>query len=94
VAAGRAALGPALDGGYWGIGLPVPWPQAFHGVPMSTVATGVRQRRALEALGFEVDDLPALSDVDTMADARRVASEAQGTRFAAALGALAVGAAA
>ena len=88
VAAGRAALGPAVDGGYWGIGLPAPDPRAFAGVPMSTGATGAAQHAALERLGLDVAALPALRDVDTIADARAVAAGAPGTRFAARLAAL------
>jgi hypothetical protein len=85
VAAGCAALGPAGDGGYWGIGLPAPDARAFAGVPMSTAATGAAQRAALRRLGLRVVELPELRDVDTIADARAVAAVAPHTRFAAAL---------
>jgi uncharacterized protein len=88
VAAGFAAVGPALDGGYWGIGLAEPDPRAFTGVPMSTAFTGAAQQAALERLGLEVAQLPALRDVDTIADAHAVAAQAPATRFAAQLAAL------
>jgi uncharacterized protein len=77
-----AALGPALDGGYWAIGLRRPDPRVFDGVPMSVATTGVAQRRRLDELGLSVADLPALRDVDTIADARAVAAAAPAGRFA------------
>lgn len=83
-----AVLGPADDGGYWAIGLRRPDPRAFADVPMSTAATGAEQRARLRALGLRVADLPGLRDVDTIADARAVAAEAPGSRFAAAVAAL------
>jgi uncharacterized protein len=77
-----AVLGPALDGGYWTIGLRRPDPRVFEGVPMSTARTGDMQLRRLRALGLRVAILPTLRDVDTMDDALSVAREAPGTRFA------------
>lgn len=88
VARGEAAYGPAADGGYWAIGLPRPDGRVFAGIPMSTPLTGARQRERLLELGLHVHVLPPLRDVDTPADARAVAAEAPGTRFAAALAAL------
>ena len=85
VARGEAAFGPALDGGYWGIGLPHADPAVFEGVPMSEARTGAVQRARLAALGHATLDLPPLLDVDTMADARAVAAAAPTGRFAAAL---------
>ena len=38
----RAALGLAVDGGWWAIGLRRPDSQVFAGVPMSTQADGRR----------------------------------------------------
>lgn len=80
-----AVLGPALDGGWWGIGLRRPEPMAFPGVPMSTSVTCREQRRRLRSLGLRVADLPALVDVDDIATATEVARLAPSTRFAAAL---------
>src|SRR5688572_29271040 len=85
VLAGEAAFGAALDGGYWGIGLPAPDGRAFDGVPMSAGDTGAVQRARLAILGLRTRVLPPLRDIDTVEDARAVALEAPGSRFAAAL---------
>jgi rSAM/selenodomain-associated transferase 1 len=82
-----AALGPALDGGYWAIGLRRPDRRALLGVPMSMPSTGDRQRARLRELGLTVAELPPLRDVDAIEDARAVARLAPGTSFAAALAA-------
>jgi rSAM/selenodomain-associated transferase 1 len=84
-----AAFGAALDGGYWGIGLARPDARVFAGVPMSEPNTGVAQRVRLAELGLRTAVLPPLRDVDTIADAHAVASEAPGGRFAAELSAIA-----
>lgn len=77
-----AVLGPALDGGYWSIGLRVADGAAFDGVPMSSPHTFGCQRRRLTQLGLKTYEQPALCDVDTIADARAVAALAPGSRFA------------
>jgi rSAM/selenodomain-associated transferase 1 len=80
-----AVLGPAVDGGYWTIGLRRPDRAAFAGVPMSTSRTCVAQARRLRRLGLNVGALPAMRDVDTIDDARAVALGAPETAFAATL---------
>jgi len=80
-----AVLGPATDGGYWAIGLREAQPRAFLGVPMSTARTGRAQHERLRQLGLRVALLPALRDVDRIADARAVAALAPAGRFARAL---------
>jgi uncharacterized protein len=77
-----AVLGPALDGGYWTIGLRSPDARAFAGVPMSSERTCAVQRRRLRELGLDVAMLHVLRDVDTIADARAVAASAPYTAFA------------
>lgn len=77
-----AVLGPALDGGYWSIGLRSPNASVFAGVPMSSARTLASQRRRLTQLGLSSYEQPALRDVDTIADARAVAEQAPGARFA------------
>ncbi|NEC44359.1 DUF2064 domain-containing protein [Streptomyces sp. SID8016] len=83
-----AWFGPAEDGGFWALGLAEPDPALLLGVPMSVPETGAVQRSRLVEAGLAVRELPVLVDVDTAADARRVASAAPGGRFAAALGRL------
>ena len=82
---GDATFGPALDGGYWAIGLRRPDRAVFADVPMSEDTTGAVQRARLAALGLRTVTLPPLRDFDTIGDARAVAAEAPGGRFAAAL---------
>lgn len=91
VLSGRdSVLGPAEDGGWWALGLAEPRrAQALAGVPMSRDDTGERTLRALKAAGLEPGMLPALSDVDTMTDAHRVAAAAPHGRFSRAVEAVA-----
>jgi uncharacterized protein len=76
-----AWFGPAEDGGFWALGLARPEPRLVLGVPMSRADTGALQRRRLVEAGLSVRDLPLLRDVDTAADAARVAALSTG-RFA------------
>ncbi|MFF3497096.1 DUF2064 domain-containing protein [Streptomyces sp. NPDC002795] len=80
-----AWFGPAVDGGFWALGLADPDPGLLRGVPMSTAHTGAAQRARLVAAGLRVRDLPPLRDVDTAEDAAAVAAEAPHGRFAARL---------
>jgi rSAM/selenodomain-associated transferase 1 len=84
----RAVLGPAQDGGYWGVGMRVADATAFAGVPMSTARTCAVQLARLRALGLRPRPLPVLRDVDIFTDARAVAAGAPGGRFAATLAAI------
>jgi uncharacterized protein len=83
-----AVLGPALDGGYWAVGLARPASGVFDGVPMSDPATCAVQRKRIQDLGLRLHEHVALRDVDTIDDARAVALEAPASRFAAAVAAL------
>jgi rSAM/selenodomain-associated transferase 1 len=76
-----AVLGPAVDGGYWCIGLRDPDPALFLGVPMSTAHTGREQLANLERRGMGVRTLRTLRDVDTFDDALAVAALTVGGRF-------------
>ncbi|MER5457477.1 DUF2064 domain-containing protein [Micromonospora sp. NPDC002389] len=69
-----AVLGPAVDGGWWALGLRDPrHAGALRAVPMSTARTGRWTRTALRGQGLRVDPLPLLRDVDNWADALAVA---------------------
>ncbi|WP_410600367.1 DUF2064 domain-containing protein [Amycolatopsis sp. lyj-90] len=78
-----SVLGLAQDGGWWALGLQDPLhAKALAGVPMSREDTGLQTLRALAGIGLSPGILPTLSDVDTIADARLVAAEIPGGRFA------------
>lgn len=69
---GSNVLGPALDGGYWAIGVADTrddtCARAFAGVEMSTDRTGEQQLRRLHELGRQVVLLPTARDIDTFDD--------------------------
>ncbi|HEU0090279.1 MAG TPA: DUF2064 domain-containing protein [Pseudonocardiaceae bacterium] len=84
-----AVLGPATDGGWWALGLVDPrYAAVLRAVPMSRPDTGAATLAALRAAGLRVELLPELTDVDRMADARRVAAQLPGSEFAAAVAAV------
>lgn len=84
-----AVLGPALDGGYWAIGLRAANAGLFHGVPMSRADTFERQLARLRLAGLSVRLLEPLRDVDRIDDAYAVARLAPRSRFACELAAVA-----
>jgi rSAM/selenodomain-associated transferase 1 len=83
-----AVFGPAADGGFWLLGLREPNPRLVLGVPMSQPHTGRAQLDRLRKAGLRVRQMPELTDVDTVGDALKVATEAPGGRFAAMLAVL------
>lgn len=80
-----ASFGPAVDGGWWAVGLRRPNPLVFVGIPTSRPDTGARQRERLCHLRLRIHDLPVARDIDDITDARAVAAEAPRTQFAQAL---------
>lgn len=79
----EAALGLAVDGGWWAIGLRRPDRRVFTGIPMSTAHTGAAQHARLRSLGLSVTMLPALVDLDTEADLPAVTESGAAIRTAA-----------
>ncbi|KQV63354.1 hypothetical protein ASC64_17315 [Nocardioides sp. Root122] len=78
-----AVLAPAEDGGWWALGrLDPDVVRHVAQVEMSTADTFTGTRRALEHAGCRVGPAPVMTDVDTVADADRVALLAPHTRFA------------
>lgn len=63
-----SVLGPALDGGYYLIGLSREIPGIFEGIPWSTPAVLARTLEKLERSGIRPELLETLSDVDEAKD--------------------------
>jgi glycosyltransferase A (GT-A) superfamily protein (DUF2064 family) len=83
-----ATFGMAEDGGFWLLGLREVDPALLLGVPMSQPDTGAKQLLRLEQSGLLVHMLPALVDVDTAAEAERIAAATPGSCFATCLEAM------
>lgn len=80
----RALLGPAVDGGWWLIGLPTADPDAvFAGIETSRTDTGTAQASRLRSLGYSLRRAPTLRDIDTIEDLATVASAIPSSRTAA-----------
>lgn len=80
-----AVLGPAVDGGWWGLGLHAPQSRLFHEIEMSRADTFVQQRRRLTELGLRSVLLPWQRDLDEFEDARTIAADIPCSRTAAAV---------
>jgi rSAM/selenodomain-associated transferase 1 len=61
-------LGPALDGGYYLIGVRRLIPELFTGIPWSTAEVLQQTLSIAQQLGLTVAKLPLLSDVDRPED--------------------------
>ena len=67
-------FGPAVDGGWWALGLSGWTAGLFDGVSMSSASAGAQQLARLRQLGFSPSILPTLRDIDTVDDALIVAA--------------------
>ncbi|WP_375419489.1 TIGR04282 family arsenosugar biosynthesis glycosyltransferase [uncultured Hymenobacter sp.] len=74
-----AVLGPAVDGGYYLLGMKALIPDFFLNKPWSTAAVRAATLTDARRLGLRVAELPQLRDVDTAAD---LAAWRQGARLA------------
>jgi rSAM/selenodomain-associated transferase 1 len=61
-------LGPALDGGYYLIGLTTTTPELLHDIPWSTDRVLPLTKEKAAALSLTVGELPQWRDVDTLDD--------------------------
>ncbi len=68
-------MGPAVDGGFWALGMIEPDPTVFDSVPMSSDDTGAHQWAALTRRCPGARLLPSLRDMDTIEDAHAIAQE-------------------
>lgn len=83
-----AVLGPALDGGWWLLGLQRSDPRIFSGIRMSRSDTGAHQLARLQAMGLRVGLLSARRDLDTFEDALAISADHPGLATATAVGRL------
>lgn len=76
-----AWFGPAVDGGWWALGLRSPDGSLVRGVPTSREDTGALQLARLRAAGMTVGTLPTVNDIDTIDDAIEVAELVPASRY-------------
>lgn len=74
-----AWFGPAVDGGFWALGLREPDGDVVRGVPMSRGDTGAIQYARLIDAGLATAILPSLRDIDTIDDLDAAARLLPGT---------------
>lgn len=70
---GRVVIGPALDGGYYLVGLKAPHRRLFAGIEWSTPAVLGQTLDRARTLGLQVELLPPWADVDDPTDLERLA---------------------
>jgi uncharacterized protein len=75
---GAIVVGPAIDGGYYLIGLREAAPELFDAIPWSTRGVLAATRQAAEKLNLVVHLTPEWYDVDEPADLDRVVGESTG----------------
>ena len=64
----EAVFGPALDGGYYLVGLARRHDEVFRGIPWGGAGVMRRTLEACQKARLVVETLPALRDIDTVAD--------------------------
>lgn len=69
------AIGPAIDGGYYLLGLREPWPALFEDITWSTNQVHSQTLLRAHALGLRVTQLPVWGDVDTPLDLARLQAD-------------------
>lgn len=65
-------IGPAVDGGYYLIGLGGNFPQLFQGINWGTEVVFAQTQKVAQQLNLGIDYLPMLADVDRPDDLGRV----------------------
>jgi uncharacterized protein len=68
-------VGPAIDGGYWLIGLRAPQPELFREIAWSSDQVLGQTLQHAKSIGLRIQLLRILSDVDTEEDWRRFTGE-------------------
>lgn len=68
----EAVMGPAVDGGYYLVGMAHPNPYILQDVPWSTERVAEVTRLRCRQLGISLQELPPASDVDTPSDLARL----------------------
>jgi len=76
--ADAVVIGPAVDGGYYLIGLCRPCPELFTSMAWSTADVLTTTTRMAERCGLTVSLVPPWHDVDTLEDLRRVLRDPHG----------------
>ncbi len=71
----EVVLGPAVDGGYYLIGLSRPAPDLFAGIPWSTDQVLALTQEKAQALALATALLPTYRDLDTIEDLRALLRE-------------------
>ena len=68
LAGGDAVFGPAVDGGYYLVGLAKYLPDFFRGIPWSTARTLAAHQASCAQQKWSYEVLPVLRDIDTLED--------------------------
>lgn len=75
----RVVLGPAVDGGYYLIGLKAPHPALFRDIPWSTAEVHRVTKERARDIGLEIAALPVWYDIDDAETFAQLCSELAGT---------------